>query len=138
MRLPSTCNSIAPHTQEVSELSGDVPAYMKAWLTWTPSWQAFQTDFLRLWGGRYGPALKHGKWWLWFSSIYLHRDLQHIVSNMLLFVAMSVHLELNYGWWRLLLVWLMSGARLPCAPAPAVQPSWSAAYKCCDASATYS
>jgi membrane associated rhomboid family serine protease len=87
-----------------------VPEYAKAWLVWRPSWQAFQTDFLKLWGGRYGPSLKTGKWWLWITSIYLHRDLQHIVSNMLLFVSMSVHLELNYGWWRLLLVWVMSGA----------------------------
>ena len=95
--------------QAIERLSSEVPQYTKAWLTWSPSWQAFQTDFLKLWGGRYGPALKHGDWWLWFTSIYLHRDLQHIVSNMLLFVAMSVHLELNYGWWRLLLVWIMSG-----------------------------
>ena len=96
--------------QELLQLSGQVPDYAKAWLTWTPQWQAFPTNFLKLWGGRYGPALKGGDWWLWFTSIYIHRDLQHIVSNMLLFVAMSVHLELNYGWWRLVLVWLISGA----------------------------
>jgi hypothetical protein len=34
---------------------------------------------------------------------------------LLLFVALSVYLELHYGWWRLLLVWFISGAlmRLP-------------------------
>ena len=96
--------------QEIIEDSGKVPDYAKAWIRWTPTWQTFRFDFLRLWGGRWGPSLRDGRWWLWVTSIYIHRDLQHIVSNLLLFVAMSVHLELNYGWWRLLLVWFASGA----------------------------
>jgi membrane associated rhomboid family serine protease len=96
--------------QDIKLLSGRVPEYTREWLKWAPQWQTFNFEFLRSWGGRWGPALKKGNWWLWFTSIYVHRDLQHIVSNLLLFVAMSVHLELNYGWWRLLLVWIMSGA----------------------------
>ena len=96
--------------QEITTYPGDVHKYVTEWLTWTGTWQDFHSDFLRAWGGRYGPGLKAGEWWLWVTSIYVHRDLQHIVSNMLLFVVMSVHLELNYGWWRMLLVWVMSGA----------------------------
>lgn len=92
-----------------------VPQYLKSWLTWAATWQTFSFEFLKAWGGRWAPALERGNggdgaWWLWVTSIYIHQNLQHIVSNLLLFIAMSVHLELNYGWWRLLLVWFTSGA----------------------------
>lgn len=100
-----------------------VPQYLKSWLTWTATWQTFSFEFLKAWGGRWAPALERGNggsgaWWLWVTSIYIHQNLQHIVSNLLLFIAMSVHLELNYGWWRLLLVWFTSGGHFrPFAPA---------------------
>ena len=43
------------------------------------------------------------------TSIYIHQNLNHVVSNMLLFGGVSMHLEVKYGWWRMLLVWLVSG-----------------------------
>jgi membrane associated rhomboid family serine protease len=94
----------------VVDYSGRVPKFLLKWLNWSSTWQSFSFDFLKSWGGRFAPSLEGGHWWLWFTSFYLHQNLQHIISNMLLFVAMSVHLELNYGWWRLLLVWVISGA----------------------------
>ena len=56
------------------------------------------------------PAIRDGQWWRWFTSIYVHQNVQHIVANMLLFLSLVSHLELNYGWWRLTLVWIISGA----------------------------
>jgi membrane associated rhomboid family serine protease len=96
--------------QEVIGYSARVPKYLLKWLSWFATWETFSFEFLKAWGGRFAPSLESGHWWLWFTSFYLHQNLQHIVSNMLLFVALSVHLELNYGWWRLLLVWIISGA----------------------------
>ena len=55
------------------------------------------------------PLVRGGEWWRWFTSIYLHQSLQHLVANMLLFFALVSHLELNYGFWRLTLVWILSG-----------------------------
>ena len=102
--------------QEIISESGRVPQYFREWLNWSTTWQTFDFNFLREWGARWAPALERGgdsgdgAWWLWVTPIYLHQSLTHIISNLLLFVAMSVHLELNYGWWRLLLVWMISGA----------------------------
>lgn len=98
--------------QAIVKLSRHVRKYVLKWLKWNTTWQDFHSDFLRNWGARYAPGLKNGQWWLWITSIYIHRDLQHIISNMLLFVVMSVHLELNYGWWRMLLVWFITGMLL--------------------------
>lgn len=95
-----------------------MPKFLQAWLSWRATWQTFSFEFLKSWGGRWAPALDRGgdsgggAWWLWVTSIYVHQNLNHIISNLLLFIAMSVHLELNYGWWRLLLVWIISGALL--------------------------
>lgn len=107
--------------QDVVDYTGRVPKYLFEWLNWSATWQSFSFEYLKTWGGRFSPSLESGDWWLWFTSFYLHQNLQHIVSNMLLFVAMSVHLELNYGWWRLLLVWVISGAQRCTASASAVR-----------------
>jgi Rhomboid family len=104
------------HVQKLLLDAGRVPQFLRAWLSWQATWQTFSFDFLKAWGGRWAPALDRGgddgggAWWLWVTSIYVHQNLNHIISNLLLFIAMSVHLELNYGWWRLLLVWIISGA----------------------------
>lgn len=104
--------------QELLFNAGRVPQYLQKWLDWRATWQTFSFEFLKSWGGRWAPALERGgyggrgQWWLWVTSIYLHQNLNHIISNLLLFVAMSVHLELNYGWWRLLAVWMISGGFL--------------------------
>lgn len=112
--------------QELLLDAARVPQYLKSWLSWTATWQTFSFEFLKAWGGRWAPGLQRGNdgngaWWLWVTSIYIHQNLQHIVSNLLLFIAMSVHLELNYGWWRLLLVWFTSGTS-PAAPMPQAPP----------------
>jgi membrane associated rhomboid family serine protease len=101
--------------QEILLNSGRVPQYLQKWLQWRTTWQKFEFKFLREWGARWAPALErggdsgNGAWYLWVTPIYVHQNLSHVISNLLLFVAMSVHLELNYGWWRMLLVWVISG-----------------------------
>jgi hypothetical protein len=82
-------------------------------LSWSPGWLDFDVRYLEAWGGRLGLEVKNGNWWLWLTSIYLHQNLQHILANMLLFLVLASHLELTYGWWRLTLVWLISGVLLP-------------------------
>lgn len=107
--------------QEILLDSGQVPQYLQEWLRWTTTWQTFEFKYLREWGARWAPAIERGNggsgsWYLWVTSMYIHQNLAHIVSNLLLFVAMSVHLELNYGWWRLLLVWIISGVLRAVSP----------------------
>lgn len=79
-------------------------------LSWGKAWLDFDVRYLEAWGGRLGKEVKSGHWWLWLTSIYVHQNLQHIVANMLLFLVLASHLELTYGYWRLALVWLISGA----------------------------
>ncbi len=45
----------------------------------------------------------------WFVSLIEHAGLQHIVSNMLLFVVLAGHLEGQYGTTRVLFISLVSG-----------------------------
>eukprot|EP00195_Chlamydomonas_chlamydogama_P009647 CAMPEP_0202898498 /NCGR_PEP_ID=MMETSP1392-20130828/7012_1 /ASSEMBLY_ACC=CAM_ASM_000868 /TAXON_ID=225041 /ORGANISM="Chlamydomonas chlamydogama, Strain SAG 11-48b" /LENGTH=1047 /DNA_ID=CAMNT_0049584449 /DNA_START=381 /DNA_END=3524 /DNA_ORIENTATION=+ len=69
----------------------------------------FNFDYLLLWGGRYGPALAGGEWWRWFSSILLHQNFNHLVSNMVLFLVLCGYLEHNYGTIRIFIIWLAAG-----------------------------
>ncbi|KAK3252000.1 hypothetical protein CYMTET_38690 [Cymbomonas tetramitiformis] len=76
----------------------------------TDGWQSFEFDYLLTWGGRYDPAIKEdGQHWRWFTSLFLHTGFNHLLSNLLLFIALAAHLEIKYGTPAVLLIWLISG-----------------------------
>ncbi|KAK9803187.1 hypothetical protein WJX72_011823 [[Myrmecia] bisecta] len=64
-------------------------------------------DYLIQWGARWGPAMKSQPY-RWFSSWFLHQSFQHILSNMLLFVAVAYQVEEKYGTWRITLLFFLS------------------------------
>lgn len=59
---------------------------------------------------RYAPKVAAGESYRWLSSIFLHHSYQHLFSNMIIFLALSLHLERMYGPFRVLALWLAGGA----------------------------
>jgi len=53
--------------------------------------------------------IEKGQWYRLFTSMFLHADTDHIVSNMLLFVCLGDMLEPHIGRWKYTLVYLLSG-----------------------------
>lgn len=57
------------------------------------SWRMFDFGFLRIWGGRYAPAIKNRhQWSRWFTSIFVHESFNHVTSNMLLWLVLGLYL----------------------------------------------
>ena len=71
--------------------------------------EQFDFDFLVTWRGFYLPAVQQGQRDRWVLSVIVHEGLQHIVSNMLLYIVLARHLERRYGTWRLVVVSTLSG-----------------------------
>eukprot|EP00873_Tetraselmis_striata_P002547 jgi/Tetstr1/422811/TSEL_013602.t1 len=83
------------------------PQILLDWMR-VPSDLALNFDYLREWGSRYAPAIAAGEWYRWYSSVVIHASFVHMLSNLLLTVAMSLHLENKYGAWRIALLWVIS------------------------------
>ena len=71
--------------------------------------EQFDFDFLVTWRGFYLPAVQQGQRDRWVLSVIIHQGLQHILSNMLLYIVLARHLERRYGTWRLVVVSTISG-----------------------------
>ncbi|CAD7700977.1 unnamed protein product [Ostreobium quekettii] len=73
-----------------------------------PEW-TFSSEYVITWGARYGPALaKEGGGRLWFTSMFVHQSFRHMFSNLLLALALSIQIEVKYGWWRSACLWWIS------------------------------
>ncbi len=46
-------------------------------------------DFLIVWGARWGPLMR-AQPYRWFTSWFLHQSFVHVLSNMLLFLAVAL------------------------------------------------
>lgn len=68
------------------------PPGLTNFCSYNNKYYTFSGRFLRLWGGRYGPAIEKGDDYRWFTSLLVHSSFQHIFSNMLLFVALAAPL----------------------------------------------
>ncbi len=71
--------------------------------------EQFDFDFLVTWRGFYLPAVQQGQRDRWVLSVIVHEGLQHIVSNMLMYIVLARNLERRYGTWRLVVVSTLSG-----------------------------
>ena len=61
-------------------------------------------------GNRFAPKMNEGhNAYRWFSSLLLHRDFVQLGSNLLLFLALGLHLECRFGTRRLLLLTMVAG-----------------------------
>ena len=74
---------------------------------------AFSFNYLRLWGGMYGPALAAGQTYRWLTSLALHQSFSHLLSNLVLFLILSGYLEHNYGTLRITTIFIVSGKQDP-------------------------
>jgi membrane associated rhomboid family serine protease len=44
----------------------------------------------------------------WITSVLLHQNFMHLLSNCLLFVGLTSQMEAKYGTWRVVLLWVLS------------------------------
>lgn len=58
-------------------------------------WQ-FSAPFLRRFGGRYNPDLRH-RGYEWFTSPFLHQHFIHLFSNVMLLLIIGCEVERRYG-----------------------------------------
>lgn len=66
--------------------------------------------FIREYGAMYGPYIieKH-EYYRFFSSMFLHFGIQHLMNNMVMLGALGYHLEPEIGAWRFLLIYVTTG-----------------------------
>jgi rhomboid protease GluP len=70
----------------------------------------FDSDFLNTWKAfNTVSVINMGEGQRWFISFIEHQGLQHIVSNMLMFMVLAGHLERQYGTKRIVLISFISG-----------------------------
>lgn len=67
----------------------------------------FSKGYAVLWGARYGPLMTSDPY-RWLTSIFIHQNFQHLISNTTLFTLLSWQIESKYGWWRLAFLWLLA------------------------------
>ena len=67
-------------------------------------------DFMLQHGASYTPyVVEQGKYYLLFTSMFLHFGLEHLFNNMLVLIFLGDVLEKKVGKWRYLLVYLGGG-----------------------------
>ncbi|HLX58218.1 MAG TPA: rhomboid family intramembrane serine protease [Ktedonobacteraceae bacterium] len=67
-----------------------------------------QLDLLNV-GAQYGPLVAQGQFWRIFTAMFLHFNLLHIGLNMLSLFFIGPAVEVFYGKWRYLVIYLVSG-----------------------------
>jgi membrane associated rhomboid family serine protease len=60
-------------------------------------------------GAQVGPLVVQGEYWRIFAAMFLHANILHIGLNMLSLFFIGPAVELFYGKWRFLLIYLVSG-----------------------------
>ena len=60
-------------------------------------------------GAQYGPIVAQGEYWRIFTAMFLHFNIFHIGLNMLSLFFIGTAVEVFYGKWRYLVIYLVSG-----------------------------
>ena len=60
-------------------------------------------------GAQYGPLVAQGEYWRIFTAMFLHFNIFHIGLNMLSLFFIGTAVEVFYGKWRYLVIYLVSG-----------------------------
>ena len=60
-------------------------------------------------GAQYGPLVAQGEYWRIFTAMFLHFSIFHIGLNMLSLFFIGTAVEVFYGKWRYLVIYLVSG-----------------------------
>lgn len=66
--------------------------------------------FLDFWGAKNAARIRLlGEWWRLFTPCFLHSGVGHLVANLVVQVRLGVSLELKWGRWRWLKIYVYSG-----------------------------
>ena len=57
----------------------------------------------------YPDVVNKGEWWRLVTAIFFHRDIAHLISNMIALIVFGSFMEQNYRIWEYLLIYLTSG-----------------------------
>lgn len=60
-------------------------------------------------GARYNPLIITGEYWRFFTPMFLHMGLMHIVVNMVALYYLGAITERIFGHWRFLVIYLVAG-----------------------------
>jgi len=71
--------------------------------------RSFPAKELLTWGANFGPLTTGGEWWRLLTSMFVHGSTLHMLVNMFGLALAGPFLEKIIGWWRVLLIYLVSG-----------------------------
>ncbi|KIY93520.1 rhomboid-like protease [Monoraphidium neglectum] len=110
LRTPAAAAALGGAPAPASEQEQWGPAGLVRWLRFWElrSATVYNPVYLFAWGARYTPSVKAGQWWRLFSSFCLHSSFTHLLSNMALFLLLTVPLEHTYGPIRVAVIFLAS------------------------------
>ena len=62
-------------------------------------------------GAKYGILMRspYNQWWRWFTPIFLHAGIIHILFNLTLQIRVGVELERRFGTYRIAIIYFLSG-----------------------------
>ena len=98
--------------QAIATGPSTLPGWLNFWSSSTSigmSANAFNFNYLLMWGGKFGPSVASGQWYRWITSLLVHQSFSHVVSNMVLFLILAGYLEHNYGTIRIFVIFIASG-----------------------------
>ncbi|MBE3570727.1 MAG: rhomboid family intramembrane serine protease [Bacillales bacterium] len=67
------------------------------------------TDTLIRFGAKFNPLILNGEWWRFFTPIFLHIGLLHLLMNTMALYYLGTMVEKIFGRWRFLWIYLFSG-----------------------------
>ena len=92
--VSAQCSLCTAHARSLTRRSHMTQSLMHSFFVWS----------------RYGPKMTEGQnAYRWFSSLLLYNDFVQLGSNLLLFLALGVHLERRFGTRRLLILTMIAG-----------------------------
>lgn len=60
-------------------------------------------------GAKQTSLIVSGQYWRLFTPIFLHAGVIHLAMNMFMLLRLGVSIENAFGWWRVMIVYLLSG-----------------------------
>lgn len=67
------------------------------------------SEVLILWGGQINIAVTQGEYWRLLTAVFLHANLVHVIMNTISLYFIGMAIELFYGKWRYLVIFVLAG-----------------------------
>ncbi|WP_251547943.1 rhomboid family intramembrane serine protease [Limosilactobacillus caecicola] len=59
-------------------------------------------------GAKYTPLILQGQWWRLITAGFVHIGIQHLVINMITLYFIGMYVEVLFGHWKMLVIYLLS------------------------------